>query len=287
MSWQPLDSIDARLPTDVRAFAGVNEALPLRAWYVRIDERDSTIQTRVAVSDDPTDRRETVSSFAQRYGACVAVNGGYFAINVTPTVAAGLLYVNGRLLAPATETVARDTIRYPTARAAVGFGDGGGVEIGWVVNRGDTLYALSRPPENRPRHPAVMPALSTAPFWHVRDALGAGPMLVWNGEAEVTTDPEVFFGSAIPEVHPRTALGVDRDGRLILLVIDGRQPASRGATLEETATIIRELGAMRAMNLDGGGSSALVVAGILLNRPTGDPSEREVMSALVTTCGGS
>jgi len=94
----------------------------------------------------------------------------------------------------------------------------------------------------------------------------------------------VFFGSSIPNTHPRTAAGQTGDGALMLLVVDGRQPESRGVNLQELAEIMRDLGAVQALNLDGGGSTALVVDGVLLNRPTGGTAEREVMSALVTTC---
>jgi exopolysaccharide biosynthesis protein len=68
------------------------------------------------------------------------------------------------------------------------------------------------------------------------------------------------------------------------MVVDGRQPESRGVRLDELAQLMHDVGAVDALNLDGGGSSALVVHGTLLNRPQGLPLQREVMSALVTTC---
>jgi exopolysaccharide biosynthesis protein len=86
-------------------------------------------------------------------------------------------------------------------------------------------------------------------------------------------------------LHPRSAIGVSRDGRyLILMAIDGRQPGdSAGATTAETAEWMRKLGAWNALNLDGGGSTALVIEGPegrprVLNRPSGPPpgTERRV-----------
>jgi exopolysaccharide biosynthesis protein len=109
-------------------------------------------------------------------------------------------------------------------------------------------------------------------------------MLLWQGTVRITAAEEVFFGSAIPNVHPRTAAGRTADGHLIVLVVDGRQPESRGVDLVELAVIMRDLGAVDALNLDGGGSSALVVGGVPLNRPSGRTEQREVMSALVTYC---
>ncbi|MCX5689847.1 MAG: phosphodiester glycosidase family protein [Planctomycetota bacterium] len=82
-----------------------------------------------------------------------------------------------------------------------------------------------------------------------------GALLVSEGKStarEARVDPLIR--------HPRTAAGVSRDGRtLYLLVLDGRQPDwSAGATLEETATILRECGAWDAVNLDGGGSTMML-----------------------------
>jgi len=89
--------------------------------------------------------------------------------------------------------------------------------------------------------------------------------------------------------HPRTAVGVSRNGRyLILMTIDGRQAGhSEGTTTAETAEWIRKLGAYNALNLDGGGSTALVIEAadgspVVLNRPCGPPvgTERRVANHL-------
>ncbi|WP_323793706.1 phosphodiester glycosidase family protein [Nocardioides sp.] len=68
------------------------------------------------------------------------------------------------------------------------------------------------------------------------------------------------------ELHPRTAIGIDRDmHRILLLVIDGRQRFSRGYTMVELAEMMMELGADEALNLDGGGSSTMIA-----RRPNGN-----------------
>lgn len=62
------------------------------------------------------------------------------------------------------------------------------------------------------------------------------------------------------DLHPRTAIGLDRDtGQLLLLVLDGRQQLSRGSTMKELAKLFQQLGAEDALNLDGGGSSIMVL----------------------------
>jgi len=281
MNWQPVDSLNARLPAGIRVFSGANEHVPLKAWYVVIDEPRPEIRTRVLVSDDRTDNRETVSSFAADEGAVVVMNGGYFVMGKTPTYHAGLLVSDGNIVAPATKSVVRNSLRYAVARAAIGFTPDDEVDITWVRSRHDTLFCWDTPPGNSEEKPADLDFRNAA-VWHVTDAVAAGPMLVQSGKLRVATEAEVFFGSAIPNVHPRSAVGLTKTGKLIFMVVDGRQPESRGASLEELAALMLDVGAVQALNLDGGGSSALVVNGTLLNRPSGGRKQRQVMSALAT-----
>lgn len=284
MNWQPVESLNRDLPEGVRVYAGQNDSLPLRAWYVIVDEPDTAIMTRIVVSDDTTDNRETVTDFARDLGACVVVNGGYFTMDVTPALAVGLLISDYETWKPATRAVKRDTLSFEIARAAIGFTEDDGIVFTYATSREGHNYAWDQPPPNRPGHPAAPLDYDEAREWVIRDAIGAGPALVADGALHVTSDAEVFFGTTIPEVHPRTAAGVNADGDLLLMVVDGRQPESRGVSLEELATLMLEVGALEAINLDGGGSSTLVVNGILVNRPAGDTAEREVMSALATFC---
>ena len=82
--------------------------------------------------------------------------------------------------------------------------------------------------------------------------------------------------------EPRTALGYNAD-KLFLVVADGRQPKySTGLTLYELASILLELGATEAINLDGGSSSTFVVDGEVVNKPSGQ-QERDVLNAVFIT----
>lgn len=84
--------------------------------------------------------------------------------------------------------------------------------------------------------------------------------------------------------HPRTAVGISRDSATVyLVVVDGRQEASVGMTLEELATAMIALGAFEALNLDGGGSTALVVRDSIVNVPSDPNGERPVGNAIVVT----
>jgi large repetitive protein len=124
----------------------------------------------------------------------------------------------------------------------------------------------------------------------VAELVGGFPLLLRDGAAAYGV-PEVrpAFGE---QRHPRTAVGIRPDGTVLLVVVDGRRPEySDGMTLAELADLMRELGARDALNLDGGGSTTLVLGGRVVNRPTDAAGERPVTNALLVlgpapgTCG--
>jgi hypothetical protein len=99
--------------------------------------------------------------------------------------------------------------------------------------------------------------------WKMKTAVGGGPVLIQNGEIRISNNEEIkFAGKAIDDKHPRTAMGYTRDNKLIILVIEGRNPGkAEGATLTQEAQMLKDLGCWEALNLDGGGSSCMLVNG--------------------------
>lgn len=128
----------------------------------------------------------------------------------------------------------------------------------------------------------VTPRPGTKPQWPaLRHAIGGGPRLVKDGRPHVTAGPERFRPDVYASAPSRSAVGFTRDGRLLLVAVEGRGEHSRGGmTLEEFATTLVKLGAWQAMNLDGGGSTSFVADGQLLNRPD-DGVARRVSNALL------
>ncbi len=114
----------------------------------------------------------------------------------------------------------------------------------------------------------------------VHEALGAGPLLLRQGEvvlAAAKRDPR----------HPRSAIGLTADGRVLWLAIDGRTAQATGMTLAETTKVLQALGCTDALNLDGGGSTTLWVAGRGVcnfpcdNKRYDHAGERKVANALL------
>lgn len=127
---------------------------------------------------------------------------------------------------------------------------------------------------------AVWGVAEKVPVGEVEWALGGGPRLLRDGQVDVTADAERFQPDVARGRAPRTAAGVDSRGRLILLTVNGRQASSVGLTLTELAHVMAFLGAQDALNLDGGGSSTMVLRGDLFNLPS-DGRERPVGNALL------
>jgi exopolysaccharide biosynthesis protein len=97
--------------------------------------------------------------------------------------------------------------------------------------------------------------------------LGSTPLLVENGQITKTVlDSQSSF---FTKRHPRTAIGILENGDWVMVVVDGRQSHSCGMTMLEIAQFMKELDSRDALNLDGGGSSVMVVKNEIVNSPSG------------------
>ncbi len=110
----------------------------------------------------------------------------------------------------------------------------------------------------------------------VREGISFGPPLIVNGQKMITN------GDGGWGVGPRTAIGQRKDGTVLFLVIDGRQPSySIGASLRDLQNIMYEQGAYVAANLDGGSSSTLYLNGEVVNKPADLLGERMIPTAFI------
>ncbi|CAL9347560.1 hypothetical protein SUDANB96_00401 [Streptomyces sp. enrichment culture] len=104
----------------------------------------------------------------------------------------------------------------------------------------------------------------------------------WSPEAIQGMDRAALFNAWYLRRNPRTAAGVTADGRIVLVTADGRRPGySVGLSTPETAAVMRSLGAVNAVNLDGGGSTAMVVNNELQGLPSDRTGERPDSDALI------
>ncbi len=173
-----------------------------------------------------------------------------------------------------------------------------GRPVSWEVVDGRILHRGSRPafawrPGERPwfgepsrsgRDVTFGWALEAASPDEVTMAVGGFPMLLSAGKkvGDLGVGSRPSFADAR---HPRTAVGYDPENRrLWLVVVDGRQAGySDGMSLPELADLLRGLGVRDGINLDGGGSSAMVLRNRVLSRPSDPEGERAVANALAVT----
>jgi hypothetical protein len=124
------------------------------------------------------------------------------------------------------------------------------------------------------------------------EAIGGGPRILRDGSISIEVEKERLSRTFADERHPRTAIGYSQNGQILFLVaVDGRQPGySVGMSLQELAEFMRSRltdfsfakeNAYQGLNLDGGGSTTMVVAGQVVNSPSDPTGERPVANALL------
>ena len=121
------------------------------------------------------------------------------------------------------------------------------------------------------------------PFVH-EDITNGVPQLIKNGKIDITWEQEKAAKSFVEIRHPRTAVAKLEGGKFLMITVDGRQPGvSVGMTLQELADYLFSLGAVDAMNLDGGGSTTMFLDGKVVNTPSDKEGERKVSDAILVT----
>lgn len=112
---------------------------------------------------------------------------------------------------------------------------------------------------------------------NIRDAVSFSPLLIINGK------PTKINGNGGWGIAPRTAIGQTKDGVMLLLVVDGRQLSSFGATVKDIQNVFIKYEAVNASNLDGGSSSIMMMDGKTVNFPCTSKTGRYVPSAFIVT----
>ncbi|MEJ7863064.1 MAG: phosphodiester glycosidase family protein [Pyrinomonadaceae bacterium] len=149
----------------------------------------------------------------------------------------------------------------------------GQIKIGETVSVGTRLYPVKSGSKDEKKLPAQCVEC---------DIVGGVPQLVRDGKIEITWEQEKAGKSFVEMRHPRTAVAKLKDGKFLMVTVDGRQPGtSVGMNLHELAEMLLEFGAVDAMNLDGGGSTTMLVGGKVINQPSDKEGERKVSDVIL------
>ncbi len=192
------------------------------------------------------DSGETTSQIARNYKGVAAINGGGFMDQGwigTGGKPMGFIIHNGEVVYNQleSETIEQDTVAF--------------TKEGMLIVGKHSIEKLKE--------------------YGVREGVSFGPPLIVNGK------PTIQKGDGGWGIAPRTAIGQRRTGEVLMLVIDGRNIQSFGATLKDVQDILLSFGAVNAANLDGGSSTTMYFNGRVINKPSDKLGERAVPTAFV------
>lgn len=221
----------------------------------------------------------------------IVINAGFFYSDGGKNYTASLAVDNGTMLAANVNYASQDwvTMYYPT-RAAFIQRTNGKYEALWTYyTSGGKHYMYQIPAENAwGSTPLAVPSADfpcIAEEFAAVNAIGGGPVLIKDSKIVNSYAAELFDGDGgimCDTRHPRTAIGVTGDKRLVLFVCEGRDMTAGvpGFTTEEVAKILKDFGCVEAVNLDGGGSSCMLVKGKQTIKPS-DGEQRKVASCVI------
>ncbi|MDR2384291.1 MAG: phosphodiester glycosidase family protein [Tannerella sp.] len=258
------------LPEGIRIYMSPDELLgkKVRACIAVVDMVKGH---KFVIHGGEVDGLRTPDDFYEEKKSPLIINGSYF----YSTWNVGLLVKNGKFIRANSREVARkgpdgtDVTYYPT-RGVFGLTQDGTYRVDWVYTLDNITYGYPQPspvvPGQTPPPPpsSAYPAEGEEMTW--QDAIGAGPVLVKNSEIRNTWQEEILDdeGGIQPNNnHPRTAIGITETLKMIYFVCEGRNatPDVPGMTTGNVAEIMLELGCTDALNLDGGGSTCMIVNG--------------------------
>ncbi|MFL6375373.1 MAG: phosphodiester glycosidase family protein [Pyrinomonadaceae bacterium] len=124
---------------------------------------------------------------------------------------------------------------------------------------------------------------SSKQYFESEDMTNGVPQLIKAGKIDITWEQEKTTKSFVETRHPRTAVAQLKDGKFLMITVDGRSESSGGIGLQDLAEYLLSLGATDAMNLDGGGSTTMFLDGKVVNHPSDKEGERRVSDAILVT----
>lgn len=290
LSWEEAGSAFGSLPSSVKLFRTTDSlnGRPFIAYYAEVNIKDKSI---LFSTDTTVRRRLTPTEYYKRNNQpLLVVNGSFFSFNSNQNLNA--VVNKGRLLSyntPSVKSKITGEYYYPT-RSAIGISRKRKADIAWLFTDTINLRALAfqtRPilAKGKTSDPSIYDLKTLDPwkYWKVRTAIGGGPVLVQSGQKKITNKEEQLFLGGESDLHPRTAMGYTNKDKLIILLVEGRNPNASGATLEELADIMISLKCEEALNLDGGGSSTMLINGKETIKPSDREGQRPVPAVFMIT----
>jgi hypothetical protein len=303
--WINVDTAFVPLPSDVQIFKTTDslDGKPCIAYYVKAKLKSKQLDF---TTDTTLGRRLTPLQFFEKNDKpLVVVNCTFFSFDKNQNL--NVVIKDGKLVAYNIHTIpmrGKDTFQYRHPfGSALGIDKQRNADVAWLLTDSSkklafaTQLSVTKPVKDSVLQPSFQYLKANSKFcitadsacwpnykkgsfkkWKMKTAIGGGPVLVQNGKIKITNEEEIkFTGKAINDKHPRTCMGYTNDGYLIVMAIQGRFPGiAEGASLEQEARLLIDLGCVEALNLDGGGSSCMLVNGKETIKTSDKTGERPV-----------
>lgn len=285
LNWHRADSLFSPLPSGIKVFYSKDSlnGHPFTAYFVEADLKDKKLEFTAETGHG---KRFTPSQFhTTENQPYVVVNATFFSFNTNQNL--NLVMKDGVMVAYNNPSLKQsktvDSFYYPTY-GSIGINNRRKADVAWVFTDSSRRwpYAFQERPiiaKGVTPDPSIedLNTLDRWKWWRMRTAVGGGPVLLKDYEIFIPNKEEQKFVNGENDRHPRTAMGYTANDKLIILVIQGRTPGvADGTTLKETARILQELGCVEGLNLDGGGSSCMLVNGKETIQPSDKTGQRPV-----------
>ncbi len=290
VKWHRVDSLFGPLPSSVHIYKTVDslEGKPNIAYYLEADMKDKDLEF---TTDTTLGRRLKPSEFYEKNGRPIlVVNTTFFSFGTNQNL--NVVIKDGKLVGYNLHSVPRrgkDTFTYNHPfTSAIGINRKRQGDVAWLFTDSAVQYAYASQQSPKAitdssksftlkeaesgKYLLTIPGEATRKQvafkrsfrkLKVETAVGGGPALLQQGNIMITNNEELKFGGkAIHDRHPRTAMGYTKDQKLVIMVVEGRNPGkAEGASLIHLAQLLKDAGCWEALNLDGGGSSCMLVNG--------------------------
>lgn len=294
VNWVKADMDFAPLPKGFHVFKTTDSLYgkPFIAYYAIADIKNKNLHF---TTDTTYKRRLTPAGFYEKSGQpLLVVNTTFFSFATNQNL--NIVIKDGNIVSYNTHTIpmkGKDTLLYKHPFAsAIGISKRRKADVAWTYTDSSLNYSYAM--QN-----TVVAAKDSAKLfsydkvssnyqpglkkWKVQTAVGGGPVLVQNGQVNISNNEELkFAGKAINDKHPRTMMGYTKDHKMIIMVVEGRHPGvAEGASLIQAAELMAGLGCIEALNLDGGGSSCMLINGKETIHPSDKGLQRPVPAVFI------
>lgn len=295
VKWENFDFLYQPLPASMHVYKSTEllDGKPNIMYYAIVNVSDKSLKF---TTDTAYKRRLTPTRFYEKNGEpLLVVNCSFFSFATNQNLNA--VVRNERIVSYNKQTqegTGKDTLTYfHSFLGALGITKKRKIDIAWTFTDSSkrNIYASQYPVHffkdsvediNVKYINKKLPYSTKFSRWNMQTVIGGGPVLIQDNKIKISNNEErKFAGKAVNNPEPRTAVGYTKDNKLVILVCEGRSDSAAGLSLIQLAKILKDIGCVEALNLDGGGSTCMLINGKETNTPSGKGIQRPVPSVFL------